>query len=115
MNVQLHDALIQFREWIVGREVRRRQVESVELIIDDLGGVSGSGQLRFMICVHFPENPFPAGVADEEKLLSRVFDEKPPWAQIMCDDVDDCRARLVGLKPCRDDEWILADEFGAKT
>ena len=107
MNIQLHDALRQFREGIVGTRVRGLPVESVELIIDTNGEDTG---FRFFLYVHFTEPDFPENMNGNLKMLHRVFNDVN-FAVLACLDVEEVRSRMVGMKPCHDHEWILEDEL----
>ncbi|HAA73281.1 MAG TPA: hypothetical protein DCE55_29335 [Planctomycetaceae bacterium] len=67
MNIQLDEALLEFRRRIVGTQVRRQKVEGVELVIDDLG--NAPHVFRYLLHVHFarPERP-----ANEQSEMHRT-------------------------------------------
>ena len=109
MNIQLHDALVLFGKAMIGRKVRGQVVDGVNLDIDTIS--QPKHPLRYILSVCFRENPPPPEYGPEQALLTRVFSEIPPFAQIVTHDVDELRARLVGLKPCHDHEWVLTDEL----
>mgnify|MGYP001609140626 CR=1 FL=1 len=110
MEIQLHDALMLFRGWIVGRTVRGQVVEEVGLEMDTLTKPGTDSPLRYFIVVYFRENEPPKDDPKELKLLARVFSEIPRTASILCHNVGEVRARLVGLKPNHEHEWTLDDE-----
>lgn len=106
MTICLHDALQQFRQRTLGTFIRGQRVDGVELTIDDLGDRGW----RHILCVHFKENPVEEGSTPEEKLLARVFDETPGWAQVTTQDAKELVDWLVGAKPVPG--WTLSDELG---
>ena len=108
MDVQLHDALLLFQKWIVGKQVRGQVVQGVSLNIDDVS--KPDHPLRYTLDVWFRENAPPDSDEPEMKMLKRVFSDIPSHASIMTHNVEELRARLVGLRPCHDEEWILSDE-----
>ena len=110
--MQLHEALEVFRDRVLGTTIRGQKVDGVELVIDTLG--ERPHGLRFILFVLFTDTILPQDMTKEERLLARVFDERPGWARIAMFDVDELRGRLLGEIPCLEAEWGLQDELHLK-
>lgn len=100
----LEQSIEAFRDRVVGTTIRGQHVAGVELTIDSN---TDSGQLRYILCVLFSDTILPQDMDPSEKMLRRVFDERPSHARCVVQDIDDLKARLAGEKAC---DWLLPDE-----
>lgn len=106
--MQLNDALLQFSQWAIGRTIRGQQVVGVSLDIDTIS--QPEHPLRYILMVHFAENPVPANEPGEMSMLRRVFNEVPNWASIVLYDPNVLMELLTGTKAINDNDWRLSDE-----
>lgn len=108
MIMQLNAALLQFSQWAIGRTIRGQRVAGVSLDMDTIS--QPDHPLRYILMVHFAENPVPANEPKELHMLRRVFNDVPNWASIVLYDPNELMDRLTGSKASPDNDWRLSDE-----
>ena len=105
MNID--KAMKRFHRQFYGQFIRAQIVQDVEIVVDTIGG-----RLRYFARVYFRENP-PTNESPEKNMLQVIFNEIPPYADVICYSWRELVKIISGKRP--ELHWRLEDEIRSQS